>query len=187
MRILQAQSPSQSLTDLFSPVAGFDFGCGTDGSCDLSSTDNPGSAGIAQMKHFVTDDGLNAFRLPVAWQYLVNSVLGGTLDSANFAAYDDLVQGCLSAGAAMCIIDIHNYARWDGDIIGQGGPTNAQFASLWSQIATKYKSNSKVAFGVMNEPVSLLTCPVILTSAHANNGSSTMSTSPNGPRPFKPP
>ncbi|KAK5128940.1 hypothetical protein LTR85_000273 [Meristemomyces frigidus] len=133
-------------------IAGFDFGCGTDGTCDLSSTDNPGTAGIAQIKHFVTDDGLNAFRLPVAWQYLVNNVLGGTLDSTNIAAYDTLVQGCLSAGAAMCIIDIHNYARWNGDIIGQGGPTNAQFASLWSQIATKYASNSKVAFGVMNEP-----------------------------------
>lgn len=57
----------------------------------------------------------------------------------------------------MCIIDIHNYARWNGDIIGQGGPTNAQFASLWSQIATKYASNSKVAFGIMNEPVSMRT------------------------------
>ena len=43
-------------------------------------------------------------------------------------------------------------ARWNGGIIGQGGPTNAQFASLWSQIATKYKDQSKVAFGLMNEP-----------------------------------
>ena len=107
------------------------------------------------MKHFVTDDGLNAFRLPVGWQYLVNNQLGGTLNSANFATYDNLVQGCLSAGAAMCIIDIHNYARWNGQIIGQssGGPTNADLASLWKQIATKYKSNSRIAFGIMNEPV----------------------------------
>jgi len=106
------------------------------------------------MKHFVTDDGLNAFRLPVGWQYLVNNKLGGTLDAGNLAKYDNLVQGCLSSGAAMCIIDIHNYARWNGQIIGQGGPTNTQFASLWSQLATKYASNSKVAFGIMNEPVS---------------------------------
>jgi len=59
----------------------------------------------------------------------------------------------------MCIIDIHNYARWNGGIIGQGGPTNAQFASLWSQLATKYKSNSKVTFGLMNEPVSKFSEP----------------------------
>ncbi|KAK4575074.1 Endoglucanase EG-II [Recurvomyces mirabilis] len=133
-------------------IAGFDFGCGTDGTCTTSGVDPPGTAGINQIKHFVTDDGLNAFRLPVGWQYLVNNQLGGTLNSANLANYDSLMQGCLNSGAAMCILDVHNYARWNGQVIGQGGPTNAQFASLWSQLATKYKSNSKVAFGVMNEP-----------------------------------
>lgn len=74
-------------------IAGFDFGCSTDGTCTLSSTDPPGETGIAQMNHFVKGDSLNAFRLPVAWQYLVNNDLGGTLDSANFAQYNDLVQG----------------------------------------------------------------------------------------------
>jgi endoglucanase len=107
------------------------------------------------MKHFVNDDGLNTFRLPVGWQFLLNNNLGGNLDSTNFATYDKLVQGCLGSGAALCIIDIHNYARWNGAIVGQGGPTNAQFASLWSQIAAKYKGNTKVAFGLMNEPVRL--------------------------------
>jgi endoglucanase len=100
----------------------------------------------------VNDDKLNAFRLPVGWQYLVNGNLGGTLDSNNFATYDKEVQACLSSGAALCEIDVHNYARWNGGIIGQGGPTNAQFASLWSQIAAKYANNPKIAFGVMNEP-----------------------------------
>lgn len=37
-------------------------------------------------------------------------------------------------------------------MIGQGGPTNEQFADLWSQIATAYRSETKVMFGVMNEP-----------------------------------
>ena len=122
------------------------------GTCSVGGVDNPGSAGISQMDHFVKDDGLNAFRLPVAWQYLTNSVLGGTLDATYLANYDALVQGCLSSNAALCIIDIHNYARWNGGIIGQGGPTNAQFTSLWTQLATKYKSNTKIAFGIMNEP-----------------------------------
>ena len=104
------------------------------------------------MQHFVTDTGLNAFRLPVGWQYLVNNVLGGTLDATNFGKYDSLVQNCLSAGAALCIVDVHNYARWNGGIIGQGGPSNADFTSLWSQLATKYAQNTRVAFGIMNEP-----------------------------------
>lgn len=103
------------------------------------------------MKHFVNDDKLNAFRLPVGWQYLVNNQLGGTLDAGNLAKYDDLMQSCLSTGA-YCIIDIHNYARWNGQIIGQGGPSDDEFASLWSQLATKYAAESKVVMGIVNEP-----------------------------------
>jgi endoglucanase len=64
------------------------------------------------MTHFVNDDGYNVFRLPVGWQFLTNNVLGGAIDQANFAEYDALVQTCLATGA-YCIIDIHNYARWN--------------------------------------------------------------------------
>jgi endoglucanase len=103
------------------------------------------------MNHFVKDDGLNTFRLPVGWQYLVDSV-GGTLNAAHWKIYDAQVQGCLTSGAALCIVDLHNYARWNGAIVGQGGPTDNDFASVWSQIATKYKGNDKIAFGLMNEP-----------------------------------
>jgi endoglucanase len=72
-----------------------------------------GPDGAAQRQHFVKNDNMNIFRLPVGWQYLVNNKLGGTLDSRNFAKYDQLVQGCLATGAS-CIIDVHNYARWIG-------------------------------------------------------------------------
>lgn len=139
-------------------IAGFDFGCGTDGTCNQGSTNGPyppigGSYpdGPGQMSHFATKDHMNIFRLPVGWQYMVGGQLGGTLNSANAAKYDTLVQGCLKTGA-VCIIDIHNYARWNGKIIGQGGPTNDQFVNLWTQIATKYKNQANIAFGVMNEP-----------------------------------
>jgi endoglucanase len=114
---------------------------------------DPGTTGQAQMNHFVKDDKLNAFRLPVGWQYLVNKNLGGTLDSTFFAKYDQQMTYCLNSGAALCILDLHNYARWNGQIVGSsGGPTNAQFASVWSQLAAKYASKPKVAFGIMNEP-----------------------------------
>ncbi|KAL1623754.1 Endoglucanase EG-II [Diplodia seriata] len=137
-------------------IAGFDFGCGTDGTCTQTAQNatDPmaGNDAQGQMDHFVKDDGLNAFRLPVGWQYLVGHQLGGDLDEANAGKYDTLVQGCLKSGAEMCIVDIHNYARWNGQIVGQGGPTNDQFAKLWKQLATKYADNTKVAFGIMNEP-----------------------------------
>ncbi|KAI0883503.1 glycoside hydrolase family 5 protein [Annulohypoxylon maeteangense] len=133
-------------------IAGGDFGCQIDGSCPLKSTQLPNNNdGVAQMQHFVKDDGINILRLPISWQFLVNDKLGGNLDSTNLAKYDQLVQSCLATGAH-CMIDIHNFARWNGGIIGQGGPTDDQFTSLWSQLAKKYAGNQNVVFELMNEP-----------------------------------
>ncbi|KAI0912246.1 glycoside hydrolase family 5 protein [Ustulina deusta] len=137
-------------------IAGFDFGCATDGTCVTTKVYPPlaalgGPDGGGQMSHFVNDKSMNIFRLPVGWQFLVNNQLGGTLDSNNFDQFDQLVKACLGTGAT-CIIDIHNYARWNGQIIGQGGPTDDEFANLWSQLATKYASEEKIMFGLMNEP-----------------------------------
>ncbi|KAG8942188.1 Endoglucanase EG-II, partial [Tulasnella sp. 408] len=143
-------------TPIHRHIAGFDFGCITDGSCDTSQTVAPlyqysGVDGIGQMQHF-SSNGMNIFRLPIGWQILTPT-LGGTLDATNWAKYDELVKGCLNIGAH-CIIDIHNYARWNGNIINQSGGavTNAHFVSVWTQIATKYASQSRVVFGIMNEP-----------------------------------
>lgn len=102
------------------------------------------------MQHFVKDNKLNAFRLPVGWQFLVKSP-GTPLIAESIKKYDALVQACLATGS-LCIIDLHNYARWDGKIIGQGGPSDEEFADLWSQLATKYADSPKVAFGTVNEP-----------------------------------
>lgn len=88
-------------------IAGYDFGCTTDGACDISKVNDIANGnGIAQMQHFIRDDGLNTFRLPVGWQFLTNNVLGGNLDPNNFPKYDKLVQGCISSGAKMCIVDM---------------------------------------------------------------------------------
>ena len=68
------------------------------------------------------------------------------------------------------MIDIHNFARWNGGIIGQGGPTDEQFVSLWSQLATKYAGSEKVVFELMNEPHHLdvqvwaATCQKVITA-----------------------
>ncbi len=36
--------------------------------------------------------------------------------------------------------------------LDQGGPTDDQFASIWSQLATKYKDEDNIVFELMNEP-----------------------------------
>ncbi|KFZ11572.1 hypothetical protein V502_07494 [Pseudogymnoascus sp. VKM F-4520 (FW-2644)] len=132
-------------------MAGFDFGMATTvWNAGRIPDFNTSQVASAQMSHFVNDDKMNIFRLPVGWQFLVDSP-GAQLNSGNFARYDSLVQACLSTGAS-CIIDIHNYARWNGAIVGQGGPSNDQLANTWSQLASKYASKSQIIFGIMNEP-----------------------------------
>ncbi len=121
--------------------AGFDFGCqGTQGVYTSNSVTPPlesqGNAdGVGQMNHFVYNDGLNVFRLPVCWQYLVNNNLGGPLDDTHIGIYDQLVGSCLATGA-YCVIDIHNYARWYDQIVGQSGGavTDGDLASVWYQM-----------------------------------------------------
>ena len=87
-------------------IAGFDFSCDIWGSCKVDGVTDISGSGPPQMEHFVNDLGLNAFRLPVAWQFLVNNNLGGPLDANNFGKYDKLVQGCLDSRAELCIVDM---------------------------------------------------------------------------------
>ncbi|KAG6379697.1 glycoside hydrolase family 5 protein [Boletus reticuloceps] len=115
-------------------IAGFDFGCGTDGTCNVTQACPPltqlGCADrLGQMQHFVENDGYNVFRLTVGWQYLTYSQMTGVLNRTQFYNYNML-------------------------IIGQGGPSNDVFAELWynNNITDYWKYESRVIFGVMNEP-----------------------------------
>lgn len=99
-------------------LAGLDFGMDING-----NSGNFVGPPIDQIDHFASK-GANAVRIPFGWQYATPS-LGGTLDANFFKTLDALVQRGLSKGNWV-ILDLHNYARWNGGIIGQGGPTNAQ-------------------------------------------------------------
>lgn len=76
------------------------------------------------------------------------------INAQRLELYSELVQGCLASGANLCIIDLHNYARWQGAIIGQdsGAPSAGQFAALWGQLAKRFANKKRVAFALMNEP-----------------------------------
>ncbi|OCH94715.1 endoglucanase [Obba rivulosa] len=128
-------------------TAGYDFSVATNGSFSGTGVSPP----VSQYPHF-TAEGANLYRIPFAWQ-LMTPTLGGTIDSNFFSTYDTTVQAALNSGPNVyVIVDLHNYARWNGEIIGQGGPTNAQFASIWTQIAAQYGTNERIIFGIMNEP-----------------------------------
>ncbi|KIH86820.1 endoglucanase 2 [Sporothrix brasiliensis 5110] len=139
-------------------MAGGDFGCDIDGSCPLSTATLPltelGHAdGGGQMKHFVEDDGVNMFRLPTSWQFLINNdkEVSDTFDPTNAGRYDQFVKACLATGA-YCMIDVHNFARFNGGIVGQGGPSDDMFVAIWAALAKMYADEPKVVFEITNEP-----------------------------------
>ncbi|VDB99573.1 unnamed protein product [Peniophora sp. CBMAI 1063] len=128
-------------------TAGYDFSAATDGSFTWSVAPPPTS----QFTHFASE-GANLFRIPFAWTEMTGTP-GGNINETFFSEYDSTVQSALSSGSGVyVIVDVHNYARFNGGIIGQGGPTNDQFNSLWTQLAKKYAGNSRIIFGIMNEP-----------------------------------
>lgn len=67
------------------------------------------------------------------------------------------------------LLDVHNYARYRGQVIGESGGnvTAADFADLWSRLATKYGSSSKsspILFGLMNEPHGMNTSTLVVNT-----------------------
>jgi len=128
-------------------TAGYDFSVDTSGDYTPPYTAPPTS----QYTHF-SAEGANLYRIPFAWQEMTPT-LGGTINSTFFELYDATVSAALaSSSSAYVIVDLHNYARWNGDIVGQGGPTNAQFASIWTQLTEKFGTNDRLIYGLMNEP-----------------------------------
>jgi len=93
--------------------------------------------------------GLNSFRLPFLWERLQPTQNGNF--NATYLAYIDQFVNYATGKGAYVIVDPHNFARYFGQIIGQGVPV-ASFSNMWQQLANHYKSNSRVIFGIMNEP-----------------------------------
>lgn len=93
--------------------------------------------------------GMNTVRLPFRWER-VQRTLFGSFDPTEQTRLDDVVNYATGKGAFV-LLDPHNYARYRDQVIGQGVSVDA-FTDFWSKLATRYKGNSKVIFGLMNEP-----------------------------------
>ena len=94
--------------------------------------------------------GMNLVRLPFLWERL-QPTLNGSFDSAELQHLKDFVSGATAKGITV-LIDAHNYARYRGQVIGSAAVPTTAFGDFWSRLATVFKDNPHVLFGVMNEP-----------------------------------
>jgi endoglucanase len=120
----------------------------------------PGQYGVhyiyptaAEVDYF-TGKGMNIFRLPFRWERLQQSAFAD-FDTTELGRLDTIV-AYITAHNAYVILDPHNYARYYGNLIGQGIDVSV-FADFWSRLAQHYKNNDRVFFGLMNEPNSMPT------------------------------
>jgi endoglucanase len=131
-------------------LAGADFG--TD---DLPGTYNTHYTypTHAEVDYFI-GKGMNIFRLPFMWERLQNDQ-NGPLNTEELARIKDFVNYVTSKQAKV-ILDPHNGARYYGEIIGIDGDNGAlplaAFEDFWTKLASQFKNNNNVIFGLMNEP-----------------------------------
>jgi len=131
-------------------LAGADFGT------DQNGSGLPGNFGTQytypnqdEVDYF-QGKNFNLIRLPFRWERLQRS-LNGSFDTAEQNRLVSFANASTAKGMSV-ILDPHNYARYNGNLIGSGSVSNANFADFWSRLAELFKDNPRVIFGLMNEP-----------------------------------
>lgn len=99
---------------------------------------------------YYVDQGMNVIRLGFMWERL-QPELDKPFDHDEAQRLTEAVK--LAAGKrSTVILDVHNYARYRGQLIGSPSVPVISFADLWARLAELYRDNDRVAFGLMNEP-----------------------------------
>lgn len=115
---------------------------------------------------FVDKNHANLFRIAFLLERMcpVATGLGSTFNETHFDYYKAAVDYVTVTKGAYAILDPHNYMRYNdpssqpfsGSVIGNTSDvtaaTTAQFGQFWGQLASRFKDNEKVIFGLMNEP-----------------------------------
>jgi endoglucanase len=95
-------------------------------------------------------DGFTVVRVPALWERL-QPALGGKLDASALDLLRHIIATAHANGLRV-IIDIHDYGRYRGALIGSAQVPVAQFAAFWAAMARAFAADPQVLFGLMNEP-----------------------------------
>ncbi len=104
---------------------------------------------------YFASKGMNLMRLPFSWERLQRK-LNGPFDSTELGRIKSFVSAVTATGSTV-MLDPHNYARYNGKLIGSSDVPFTAFADFWSRLANEFKGNPKIMFGLMNEPHDMVT------------------------------
>jgi len=130
---------------------------------------------------FVDQDKINLFRVAFLLERMCPLAygLGSKFNETHFAEYADAIDYITVTKGAYAILDPHNYMRYNnpsqqpstGSVIGNSSDpkaaTTAQFGAFWGELASRFKYNEKVIFGIMNEPHDMPTSLVLQNDQEA--------------------
>jgi aryl-phospho-beta-D-glucosidase BglC (GH1 family) len=95
--------------------------------------------------------GVKLVRFPILWERL-QPTLGGALDPT-YASLIDRTFGYAQKYGMQIILDLHNYMRYGGTVIGTGGVSYAHYQDVMTRIAQRWSDQSSLyAYDLMNEP-----------------------------------
>jgi len=107
---------------------------------------------------YFKNKGMNIVRLPFRWERL-QPTFNQAFDANELARLHTFVDAVTANGMTV-LLDVQNFAHYGGAqhendsawVIGSTNVPVTAFADLWSRLATEFKGNSRVMFGLMNEP-----------------------------------
>jgi len=105
--------------------------------------------------NYFAGKGMNIFRYQFLWETL-QPELRTPLDQTDLERLKTSVNYATSKKLVV-LLDPHDYARYDNEIIGGTNISTADFADFWKRLAMEFASNPYVWFGLVNEPNTMST------------------------------
>ncbi|MGZ4953781.1 MAG: glycoside hydrolase family 5 protein [Methylobacter sp.] len=100
---------------------------------------------------YYDEAGFNAIRFPFIWERL-QPVLYRPLDPAYLAGIVKVLDDA-SLRNQHVVLDLHNYGRYRGNIVGTAAVPAKAFSDLWKRLAGAIGDHrALLAYGLMNEP-----------------------------------
>jgi endoglucanase len=95
--------------------------------------------------------GMNIIRLPFRWERLQHST-NAPLNATELGRIQTLVNHTTARGAYV-LLDLHNYGRYyNTNVIGGPALPISAFTNLWGRLASVFRNQPRIIFGLMNEP-----------------------------------
>lgn len=102
---------------------------------------------------FFASQGANIIRLPFRWERL-QPTLGGPLDPGELSRIRSTVNSANANGLCV-LLDLHNFAGYYTNKLGDKGPFDAALVEFWLKVAKEFNDPTQTIFGLMNEPANM--------------------------------